>query len=78
MDLQTRKIDFIQEFLKVESEELISRLENLLQSREEKNDDHFQPMTMGEFNDRIDRSMEDVKNGKVISQEDLLKEIDTW
>ncbi len=79
MDLQTRKIEFIQEFLKIESEELISRLETLLQGPNKKSDDHrFRPMTMDEFKARIDRSMEDSKNGRWISAEDLLKKIDTW
>ncbi|PJJ10378.1 hypothetical protein CLU83_3787 [Flavobacterium sp. 1] len=30
MDLQTRKIAFVQEFLSIESEEIVSRLEKLL------------------------------------------------
>jgi preprotein translocase subunit Sss1 len=30
MDLQTRKIEFVQEFLKVQSEEIIVRLEKIL------------------------------------------------
>lgn len=30
MDLQSRKISFVQEFLSIESEEIISRLENFL------------------------------------------------
>lgn len=31
MDLQTRKIKFVQEFLKLQSEQAISRLEKILQ-----------------------------------------------
>lgn len=31
MDLQTRKITFVQEFLKIQSEEVIIRLEKLLE-----------------------------------------------
>ena len=36
MDLQTRKIEFVQEFLKIQSEEAIERLEKLLK-KEKKN-----------------------------------------
>jgi hypothetical protein len=32
MDLQTRKLNFIQEFLRLNNEKLISKLENLLKS----------------------------------------------
>ena len=33
MDLQTRKIEFVQEFLKLQSEEVISQFENLLKKK---------------------------------------------
>ena len=79
MDIQTRKIEFIQDFLKVQSEDLISRLENIL--RKEVNStsqNEFKPMTIEEFNNRIDKSMEDSKNGKLISSSDLKAKIDKW
>ncbi|WP_445734380.1 hypothetical protein [Mariniflexile sp.] len=79
MDIQTRKIAFIQDFLKVQSEELISRLETML--RKENNStnlNEFDEMTMEEFNNRIDKSMEDSKNGKLISASDLKAKIDKW
>ncbi len=79
MDLQTRKISFVQEFLSIESEEIISRLENFLKKEKKANTNkEFSPMTMEEFQNRIDQSMEDSKNGRVISSKDLLKEIKEW
>jgi hypothetical protein len=33
MDLQTRKIEFVQKFLKIQNEELITQLENLLKKK---------------------------------------------
>ena len=71
MDIQTRKIVFVQEFLKLQSETVISRFEELLKSES----DDFQPMTMKEFNTRIDQSLEDSKNDNVIEATELLKEI---
>ena len=64
MDIQTRKLEFIQEFLKIQSEEIISRLERILKNI----DDDFSPLTIEEFNSRIDQSLEDSKNDKVIEQ----------
>ena len=79
MDLQTRKISFVQEFLSIESEEIISRLENFLKKEKKINTTkEFSPMTMEEFQNRINLSMEDSKNGRVISSKDLLKEIKEW
>ncbi|MBK0371299.1 hypothetical protein [Flavobacterium agrisoli] len=76
MDIQTRKIEFIQAFLKLQSEEVISQFENLLRKKsgyviEEDND--FNPMSMKEFNNRIDQSENDFKNGEYKSTSELLK-----
>jgi hypothetical protein len=79
MDLQSRKIEFVQEFLKIQSEEVVLRLEKLL--RKESTalmNDEFEPMTMDEFNDRIDKSMEDSKHGRIIKAVDLKAKIDKW
>lgn len=77
MDIQTRKIEFIQEFLKIQNEELISRLENLLRAGKSKADD-FKQMTIDELNCRIDQSMNDSKNDRLTNSEDLITEIEKW
>jgi len=79
MDLQSRKITFIQEFLSIQNEEIVARLENFLR-KEKKNfaDKEFCPMTIEQFENRIDQSMNDSKNGRVIEANELLKEIEKW
>lgn len=79
MDLQTRKLEFIQEFLKIQSEDVISRLEKILK-KENKNSANgdLKPMTIEEFNLRIDTSMEDSKNGRLIESSELKANIDKW
>jgi len=79
MDLQARKIEFVQEFLKVQSEEVISRLEKILRKENKTSDkEDFNPMTIDEFNLRIDKSMEDSKNGRLIEASDLKAKIEKW
>ncbi|WP_432411172.1 hypothetical protein [Rasiella sp. SM2506] len=79
MDLQSRKIEFVQEFLKVQSEEVVSSLEKLLRKKNKsESNDELEPMTMDEFNDRIDKSMEDSKKGRLIKASDLKTKIDKW
>lgn len=79
MDIQSRKIEFVQEFLKVQSEDVISRLEKILRNDSETpTDNEFEPMTIQEFNDRIDKSMEDSKNGHLIKASDLKAKIEKW
>lgn len=36
------------------------------------------PLTLKQYNEEIDKGIEDFKNGRFISQEDLEKEIDSW
>ncbi|MFK7750263.1 MAG: hypothetical protein AB8B65_17870 [Kordia sp.] len=79
MDLQSRKIKFVQEFLKVQSEEVISRLESVLKINQNYPDqEDFKPMSVEEFNARIDTSMEDFKNGKLTEASVLKSSIDKW
>lgn len=76
MDLQTRKIEFVQEFLKLQSEEVISQLENLLKNRNKKDvdeDEIFKTISIEEFNNRIDKSEDDFKNGRYKTTSQLLE-----
>lgn len=73
MNLEARKIKFIQEFLKLQSEEAISRFEKIL--KKEKNtpeEQIFQPMSQDELNKRIDTSEADFENGRFKSSSELL------
>ncbi len=79
MDLQTRKISFVQEFLSIESEEIISRLENFLKKEKKVNTNkEFSPMTVEEFQNRINQSEQDSINGRLTEMNDFLAEIKKW
>jgi len=73
MDLQSRKIEFVQDFLKLQSEEAISRLEKLLK-KEKKNviGKEIKPMTKKELSKRIDQSEADFKNNRYKKTSQLL------
>lgn len=79
MDLQSRKISFVQEFLSIQSEEVVSRLEKYLKKEkitmEEK---AFKPMSIAELNRRIDQSEQDSINGRLTEMDDFLAEIEKW
>ena len=79
MDLQTKKINFIQEFLRVNSEELINKLDNLLHSEKQRiYEQDLKPMSIESFNAAIDQSEEDVENGRVVNARALRKDIEEW
>ena len=76
MDLQSRKILFVQEFLKLQSEKTISQLEKVL-FREAKTT-AMEPMTIEQYEQRINQSINDSENGRLTDADDLLAEIKTW
>lgn len=79
MDLQTRKLELIREFLKVQSEDVISRIEKILKKENLKSaEEDLKPMSIEEFNSRIDQSMDDSKNGRLIKASELKSKIDKW
>ena len=79
MDIGTRKLSFIREFLRISDEELIVKLEQLLRSERNKRiSKELSPLTMDEFNKMIDESEEDFINGRVTEARDLLKRVESW
>jgi len=73
MNLEARKIEFVQEFLKLQSEEAISRFEKILRKEKKVSDERiFEPMTQDELNKRIDQSESDFQNNRFKSSSELL------
>ncbi len=73
MNLEARKIEFVQEFLKLQSEEAVSRLEKILKKEKNASDEQiFEPMTQDELNKRIDQSESDFRNNRFKSSSELL------
>lgn len=79
MDIQTRKIQFVQAFLKLQSEQAISRLEKMLQKEAQTlEQEEFRPMSIKEFNKRIDQSMQDSQSGRIIEASELKAKMEKW
>jgi hypothetical protein len=79
MDLQTRKIQFIQEILRIKNENIIEKLEKILhQERRKVIDKELSPMTIEEFNELIDSAENDSENDRMYNAGEVLKDIDTW
>jgi hypothetical protein len=73
MNIEARKIEFVQEFLKLQSEEAISKLEKILRKEKSNFDERiFEPMTKEELNRRIDQSESDFRNNRFKSSSELL------
>jgi len=70
MDLQTRKIEFIQKFLQISSEEAIAKFEDLLKRY---NNQSESPFSKEELIYRIKQSEFDFNSGKYKTTEELLE-----
>lgn len=74
MDLSNRKLLFIQEFLKINSEKAIEKLELVLKQQIENDEDApLSRFTVEEMENRIMLSERDFLEGKFKTTEDLLK-----
>jgi DNA polymerase III delta prime subunit len=72
MNLEARKIEFVQEFLNLQSEDIVSRLEKILRKEKNTSKKIFEPMTTAELNERIDKSESDFRNKRFKSSSELL------
>jgi len=77
MNIETRKIKFVQAFLNLQSEELISQFEKLLKKSKQA-EKELKPFTVEELNSRLDSSLEDSKNDEMTESNELLSEIRQW
>ena len=79
MDIQTRKISFVQKFLKLQNEEIITALENMLREKQaEQFEQELHPMSLEQLHNEINQAIEDSNNGNVIEAHDLKKKIQKW
>jgi hypothetical protein len=79
MDLQTRKLQFIQEFLRLANDSIIEKFEKMLQQERKKIvEQDISPMTLAQYEQRINNAIDDLKNNRVTTAKKLKKEIASW
>lgn len=72
MDIQTRKIEFIQAFLQLQSEDIIAQFENLLKKSKTSEEENWNPFSIEELHERIAKSEKDFENGQFKTTSELL------
>jgi hypothetical protein len=79
MDIQTRKINFVQEFLRLRNIKLIEKLEKiLLEDKAKEYEANLKPISIDNFNKMIDKSIDEVKQGKVVNARELKESVNKW
>jgi len=79
MDIQTRKLNFIQEFLRLRNIKLIEKLEKiLLEDKAKDYEANLKPISLDNFNEMIDKSVEDAKLGNAVDARELKESVKKW
>ena len=79
MDIQTRKINFVQDFLRLRNVRLIEKLERiLLEDKAKEYEANLKPFSIGNFNKMIDKSIDDAKQGNVVDARELKESVKKW
>ncbi|ADR20602.1 hypothetical protein MATR_17730 [Marivirga tractuosa] len=72
MNIEARKISFIQEFLKLQNEDIINSLEQILKKGKlQSYHENLKPMSVEQLNSEIDQAMDDSKNGRMTKASEL-------
>ena len=79
LNLEHRKLNFIESFLHINDIEIIDKLEKVIQLDFKKNkQEDLKPMSLESFYEMIDESVEQHKNGEVYSSEEIREHIKSW
>lgn len=78
MDIQIRKLKLIEWIAREKSETIIVGLEKFRRFSHTKTKEKISPMTIEDFYAMIDEAEQDSKNGRVIEQNELVKQSENW
>ncbi len=79
MNIATKKMNFIREFMRISDESLIDKLEDFLKSERKKQvQKEITSISMDAFLEMIEKSEDDASKGKVTEGREVLNQIEKW
>jgi hypothetical protein len=79
MNIEARKILFVQDFLKIDNEKIINDIEQFFYKTKSKVfEENLNPMTLEQFNEDIDKAIDDEHRNRLTNAKDLKKKIQEW
>ena len=78
MNIQATKLSLIEWLIGLQDETLLVHLNRLRTETKKTSEEKISPMSLDTFYNKIESSDKALKNGQVISQNDLRKEIKLW
>ena len=76
MDLQKRRLHFIESILSIGNEQIIEKLEALLKKEQQKEDS--QRVSIEQYNRELEEANNRIEAGEYTSHEDVKKESEKW
>lgn len=76
MDLQTRKLYFIESILSIGNVKVIEKLEALLKKEQQK--EKSQRVSVEQYNKELDEAEAEMNRGEYISHKDFKKHMEKW
>lgn len=71
-DIQSRKMLFMQEYLRLNDEQIIDKLNDVLHKEKSKRlKVKLKPMTQNELEEKLNRSEQNIDNGQIYSQDEV-------
>lgn len=74
MNIDTRKLAFIQKFTQLSDESVLEKFEQLMDLENE----HFKPMSVDEYKNHVEEGLADYKTDRLTDQVDFEDEIKNW
>jgi len=78
MDIQIKKLELIEWIAQISDSNIISEMDKIRKSYLTMSEENIKPMTVKEFYASIERAEEDIKSGRIYTQEEVERESDNW
>lgn len=79
MNIQTKKLKLIKDFLQISDETLLDKLERLIQQESKPTaSDQMHTLTLEEFRNLVNETILDYENGRTLDQDQLEKDVQAW
>jgi len=78
MDIQVKKLELIEWIAQISDINIISKMDKIRRTYLTMSNENIKPMTVKEFYASIERAEEDIKSGRIYTQEEVEKESENW
>ncbi len=78
MDIRITKLELIEWIAQMSDINVISRMDKIRRAYQAVSKDEVKPMTFEEFYASIEKAEDDIKSGRIYTQEEVEKESENW